>query len=1003
MKENFDVTGMSCSACSARVEKAVSKVPGVDSVNVNLLKNSMVVDFDPSRTNTDRIISAVTEAGYGAQQKSTNNVAAPNQKKNLHAEDDDSEIKNMKLRLIVSVLFSIPLMYVAMAPMVSQPLPSWLSGHQNIAINAFTQFLLTIPVVFINFKFFRIGFKSLFQGAPNMDSLVAIGSAASIFFGLFSFYMILIGLSENNASMVTQYGHNLYFDSAAMILTLITLGKFFEARAKKRTTNAISKLLELVPEEATILKDGKEIKVNVSQILPNDLVVLKTGERIPVDGIVEEGDGAVDESSLTGESLPVEKAAGSSLSGGTLVNQGHFIMKVTKVGEDTALAQIIKLVDDATSSKAPVARLADKVSGIFVPTVIGIAVLASVIWMLLGYSWEFALMIGVSVLVISCPCALGLATPTAIMVGSGKGAQNGILFKSAEAIENGEKATAVVLDKTGTVTAGKPFVTDLIVFNNNDEKGILSKVFAVENKSEHPLAVAICNFCRSHAIELSEAGSFSQVAGSVSGIVGTEKVEIGNLKALGIKFPEIEELFDKLAYDGKTPLLVQIEGKPSAVIAISDPIKEDSKIAIEAMLERGQKVWMVTGDNEKTAKAVASKVGITQVVSGVLPADKEKIVRKLQSEGNKVIMVGDGINDAPALAAADIGIAIGAGTDVAIESADIVVMKSRLTDVVNAELLSHSTMNNIRQNLFWAFFYNVIGIPVAAGVFYPLLGWTLNPMIAAAAMSLSSVSVVSNALRLRGWKPKFNEDSNDAEDQDVDVEIKKINMSFEDKQENVQKSSMEIGVDGMTCGHCTKAVEKAIYQLLGVQSVRADLDHKKVSVNYSGDLSANAVKEAISNAGYLPYDLKTNDLKEFVVKVDGMTCSHCTKAVEKALLAIPNIKSVKADLEKKEVIFTYEGSLPIDAAKDAIKNVGYVPVEEPKEERVKSAEIGVDGMMCSHCTRAVEKAVTVIPGIKTVKADLDGKKVLIEYKGDLPKREIKESIKKAGYSVYEIK
>lgn len=938
MREHFDVTGMSCSACSARVEKAVKALDGIEEVNVNLLKNSMMVDFDPSKTDTDIIEEAVKKAGYFAAVKQEGQGKGKSVEAKPQEDAAAEEIKKMETRLWVSILFSIPLMYIAMAPMTGLPNFSFLSGHHNAAVNALTQFLLTIPVIFVNFKFFNVGFKSLFAGAPNMDSLVAIGSAASVFFGLFALYMMLIGLSAGNQELAAKYAHNLYFDSAAMILTLITVGKYFEARAKKRTTNAISKLLELVPDKAIVQRNGQDVEVPVSDIKTGEVVVLKTGQRIPVDGIVKEGSGSVDESSLTGESLPVEKEPGTSLSGGTLVTQGHFLMEVTKVGEDTALAQIIKLVDEATSSKAPVARLADKVSGIFVPTVIIIAVIASAVWMLLGYSWEFALMTGVSVLVISCPCALGLATPTAIMVGSGKGAEKGILFKSAEAIENGEKINAVVLDKTGTVTEGKPSVTDIVLFNGQSLEDLLQKVYSVESKSEHPLANAISNYCAESKAVIIPSSDFKQIPGSVSGTVKGERVEIGNLKTLNIQNKEIQELASKLASQGKTPLFVKLNGLPRAVIAVSDPIKPDSKAAIEEMKKSGQEVWMVTGDNEITAKAVAAKVGIDHVESGVLPSDKEKIVRRLQSEGKRVIMVGDGINDAPALARADIGIAIGAGTDVAIESADIVLMKNRLTDVVNAENLSHLTMNNIRQNLFWAFFYNIIGIPVAAGVFYPLLGWTLNPMIAAAAMSLSSVSVVSNALRLRGWKPKFSSTGLQEKTKAVTAEVSSVELKSavsKDKNDKALNRKL-VTIEGMMCSHCSSAVEKGLGKLPSVENVHVDLKDKLAKVEYLGELSNETIKDTVSKLGYSVIDIKSEDHTEAVqaidpvltklVTIEGMSCSHCSSAVEKALSRLENVKKVKVDLNSKLASVSYTGNLSDEAIRNTVDKLGYTVV-----------------------------------------------------------------------------
>ncbi len=771
MRAAFDVTGMSCSACAARVERVVGRIDGVQSVVVNLLKNSMTVDYDESKAGTNQIEQAVVDAGFGVSQRDNKKAASALQKD----ESEDEELKSMKFRLWVSFIFCIPLMYIAMASMIGLPNFPFLEGDKNLSINAFVQLLLAIPVIVVNSKFFKNGFRSLWQRAPDMDSLVAIGSATSFIFSLFVLFMILQGQGNGNTELVHRYAHNLYFDSAAMILALITIGKYFEAKAKRRTTNAISKLLELVPETATVLKDGKETTVNVNEIVPDDLVVLKTGERIPVDGVAEQGEGYVDESSLTGESVPVSKTKGSPLSGASLVTHGHLVMRVTKVGEDTALAQIVRLVDDATSSKAPVARLADKVSGIFVPCVIGAAIITFVVWLLLGQAWEFALVCAISVLVISCPCALGLATPTAIMVGSGKGAENGILFKSAEAIESGEKVDTIVLDKTGTVTAGKPTLTDCLCASGSNSNEILGKIAAVEKKSEHPLATAIVRGISLLGISIPDSTDFEQKLGSVQGNVGGELVQIGSWKLLGDGFESIKDTMKQLAQAGKTPLVAIIAGRPSAILGVADPIKEDSRTAIQAMKEKGQQVWMVTGDNSITAQAVAQKLGIDHVESDTKPADKEKIVRRLQGEGRKVIMVGDGINDAPALARADLGVAIGTGTDVAIESADIVVMKSSLVDVVNAENLSSATMRNIRQNLFWAFFYNVIGILIAAGVFYHLLGWTLNPMVAAAAMSMSSVSVVSNALRLRNWKPQFKEQTNESSVAGKPVEVSTFN------------------------------------------------------------------------------------------------------------------------------------------------------------------------------------------------------------------------------------
>ena len=659
MKKNFDVTGMTCSACSNRVEKAVAGVPGVEDVSVNLLKNSMTVNYDETKTGLEQIIQAVTNAGYGANEKQA--AGSPAAKSVDPALAAKKEAAQMKTRLYVTLFFAAILMVLAMGPMVGMPLPEVMSGTKGAPINALTQFLLALPIVFVNFKYFTVGFKTLWQRSPNMDSLVAIGSSASMLFGLFALYMMLYALGQGDEATLHHYAHNLYYDSAAMILALITLGKYFESRAKHKTTDAISQLMSLVPDKAVVLKDGKETEVPVSAVQVGDIVVLKTGSRVPVDGIVVKGSGALDESSLTGESIPVDKKEGEELSASTLLTQGYVEMRATKVGGDTALAQIIKLVDEATSTKAPVARLADKVSGIFVPTVISIAIIAAIVWMLCGYSWEFALEIAVSVLVISCPCALGLATPTAIMVGTGRGARNGILFRSAEAIESLEKVDAVVLDKTGTVTSGKPSLTDVIAFGKVRPEELLTLAASVEQKSEHPLATAIVKGAKALNLSLKDASDFVQQLGNISGTCDGKFIRVGNKSVISSEDVKTKGLADGLANEGKTPLYVVADDKLIGLLAIADPIRPDSKQAIEAMQAKGKEVWMLTGDNEKTARAVAARVGIKNVRAEVKPADKEAVVRELQAQGKKVLMVGDGINDAPSLVRADVGAAIGAG------------------------------------------------------------------------------------------------------------------------------------------------------------------------------------------------------------------------------------------------------------------------------------------------------------------------------------------------------
>lgn len=926
MKKNFDVTGMTCSACSNRVEKAVSHVPGVEDVNVNLLKNSMTVDYDETKTGLEQIIQAVTDAGYGASEKqAAGSPAAKSVDPTLAAK---KEAAQMKTRLYVSLFFAAILMMLAMGPMVGMPLPEVMSGTKGAPINALTQFLLALPVVFVNFKYFTVGFKTLWQRSPNMDSLVAIGSSASMLFGLFALYMMLYALGQGDEATLHHYAHNLYFDSAAMILALITLGKYFESRAKHKTTDAISQLMSLVPDKAVVLKDGKETEVPVSSVQVRDIVVLKTGSRVPVDGIVVKGSGALDESSLTGESIPVDKKEGEELSTSTLLTQGYIEMRATKVGGDTALAQIIKLVDEATSTKAPVARLADKVSGIFVPTVISIAIIAAIVWMLCGYSWEFALEIAVSVLVISCPCALGLATPTAIMVGTGRGARNGILFRSAEAIESLEKVDAVVLDKTGTVTSGKPSLTDVIAFGNVKPEELLTLVASVEQKSEHPLATAIVEGAQALNLSLKEASDFVQQLGNISGTCDGKSVRIGNKSVISSEDAKTKELADGLADEGKTPLYVIADGKMVGLLAIADPIRPDSKQAIEAMQAKGKEVWMLTGDNEKTARAVATRVGIKNVRGEVKPAAKEAVVRELQARGKKVLMVGDGINDAPSLVRADVGAAIGAGTDVAIEAADVVLMKSRLSDVVNASALSHSTMLNIRENLFWAFIYNIIGIPVAAGVFYTAFGWILNPMIAAAAMSMSSVSVVTNALRLRGWKPVLRDSGNSdkSSDQVLLPSLRQLaDVAVEAEQKDATGFVYKVGVEDMMCEHCVKAVKGALEKIPGVVSADVSLEQKSAVVRADRALSQEEVTDAIKAEDYevTSFEAVSTPKEAVAIKIDGMMCEYCVKAVTKALSGIDGVTVLSVSLEDGLAKVAVPEGFDTEKLKAPIEDEGY--------------------------------------------------------------------------------
>lgn len=756
MKEKFDVTGMTCSTCSTSVERAVAKMDGVKSVNVNLLANNMVVEFDDALLDQDKIINAVKNAGYEAYVAGSTQTAS---NKDPGTSEIQSEIKSMRTRAVVSLVFMVILLYVAMGPMVGLPLPTWLLGLENAMNMALLQLVLTLPVVYVNRQYYEVGFKTLWNRNPNMDSLIAIGSGAAVVYGFFALFRIGNGLGHGNWDLVAQYSHDLYFESGAMILGLITLGKYLEARSKGRTSDAIAKLMDLAPKVATVIRDNQEVEIAVSSLVVGDIVVIRPGQSIPVDGVVVSGSSAVDEAALTGESIPVAKNVGDKVYSATINKAGSFHFEAQRVGDDTTLAQIIRLVEEASSSKAPIAKMADQISGIFVPIVIVIAILATITWLLLGYSFEFALTIGIAVLVISCPCALGLATPVAIMVGTGQGALHGILIKSAEALETAHNLDTVVLDKTGTITEGKPQVTDIVGTDNYDQRHLLTIAASLEKPSEHPLAEAIVNAAKEHEYELLPVEDFISVPGkgikaSIEGqpyLAGNRAFMVDN----EISLTDFEAKADRLAEEGKTPMYFAVNKEIIGIIAVADVVKPSSKDAIKALKKQGIDVVMLTGDNRRTAEAIQRELDIDTVIAEVLPEDKEREIRSLQEKGKIVAMVGDGVNDAPALARADVGIAIGAGTDVAIESADIVLMRNNLTEVATAIQLSKATIRNIKQNLFWAFFYNTLGIPLAAGLLFPIFGWKLNPMYAAAAMSLSSVFVLTNALRLKRFEPKF--------------------------------------------------------------------------------------------------------------------------------------------------------------------------------------------------------------------------------------------------------
>ncbi|MFH5836651.1 heavy metal translocating P-type ATPase [Proteiniclasticum sp. C24MP] len=753
MEQKFDVTGMTCSACTAAVEKSVKKLEGVSSVTVSLMTNSMTIAYD-SDVPEESVIEAVKKAGYGAQvhKKKGEKRSAVSEVNPI-----EEELKEMRYRVKVSFIFLIPLMYIAMGDMVGLPIPSWLLGTENAVSFAFIQMLLSIPIVYVNMKYYKVGFKALWLRAPNMDSLIAIGSSAAFIYGIYAIFRTGYGLGHGNMEIVHMYAHDLYFESGATILALITFGKYLEAKSKGKTSEAISKLMDLAPKTALIVKNGEEVEVPIEDVVIGDVVIVKPGKSVPVDGTIVEGSSSLDQSALTGESIPVEKTIGDKVIAATINKTGYFRFKAEKVGDDTTLAKIIQLVEDANATKAPIAKLADKISGIFVPTVIAISIVTFIVWMLMGYSFEFALSLAITVLVISCPCALGLATPVAIMVGTGKGAQHGILVKSAEALETMHSINTVVLDKTGTITEGKPVVTDILTNGEMTEEELILIAASIEKPSEHPLAEAVVEKAKELGLTLKKVDNFNSVSGmGIAAFIEGKPYIAGNLALMNeesIELGQFQEESDRLASEGKTPLFFGDNERVLGIIAVADVVKKNSKQAIDLFKKMGIDVVMLTGDNKRTAEAIRRQLDINKVIAEVLPQDKEREVRAIQEKGHKVAMIGDGINDAPALTRADVGVAIGAGTDIAIESADIVLIKNDLLDAVTAVHLSRSTIKNIKQNLFWAFFYNVLGIPLAAGVFYLSLGWKLSPMFAAAAMSLSSVFVVTNALRLKFFKP----------------------------------------------------------------------------------------------------------------------------------------------------------------------------------------------------------------------------------------------------------
>ncbi len=951
--EKYAITGMSCSACSSRVEKAVSKLDGMKKASVNLLTNSMQVDYDEGTLSSQDIIQAVIDAGYRAT------LSGENKKATAASEPSPSDLakkdmKAMKHRLIWSILFLIPVMYIAMHHMLLEwfgiPVPEAFQavfhGDENAITFAFTQFLLILPIMYLNRKYYINGFRTLFQGAPNMDTLVGMGSMTAAVYGVFAIFRMSWGMGHGDWALVSQYSTNLYFESAGMIVTLIDIGKYLEARAKGKTSTAIEKLMDLAPKQATVLRDGKETVIPVEELAVGDEMVIRPGESIPADGIISEGSTSIDEAAITGESIPVEKQQGDSVTSATINKTGFIHVRASRVGADTTISQIIKLVDEASASKAPIAKMADKISGIFVPVVMTIAVITGLVWyFLLGADAEFAFSTAISVLVISCPCALGLATPVAIMVGTGKGAENGILIKSGEALETAHAIDTVVMDKTGTITEGRPRVTDIWVRKGTEDQ-LLTLAASMEQGSEHPLAEAIMNYARDHHMIPHAVTNFKAIFGrGIEAVYNGQTYYAGNTRLMeekGISSDAIQQRLNELADAGKTPLIFADAKEIIGIIAAADMEKASSAEAISLFGKMGIDVVMLTGDNQRTAEAIRKRLHIPQVIAGVLPQDKERHIAALQAQGHKVAMIGDGINDAPALAKADLGIAIGAGTDVAIESADAVLMRNDLLDAVSAVRLSKAVIRNIKENLFWAFFYNAICIPLAAGVLYPAFGIRLNPMIGAAAMSLSSFSVCMNALRLRFFKPDHQ--------------------SHHVSRETLQSEP-------------THTVSAATTDAVTAQPAAP------AEIAEASDQTAPVAAH------------------QYQLTIDGMMCQHCVRTVTKALESLSGVTAVHVDLDSKSATVASSSVIPADDFKKVITTAGYTLLSEKEEESTMKTTLKIEGMMCQHCQKHVQEALSAMTGVTAVSVDLDGGKADVEASRDIPTEEFAKVIADAGYKL----
>ena len=984
----FDITGMTCSACVSNVEKAVKKLPGITRAEANLLGNSMLVEHDPAQTTVEAVQGAIEGAGYSAAPRSAQGQgAAPAPQKSGF--DASKAIATMKRRAAISFGFVVPLMYLSMGPMMGLPLPASLVGVENAIPMAFSQLLLCLPVVLVNSAYFRGGFKALWHRSPNMDSLVAVGTSSALIYGIFAIYHIGWALGAGNHMVAAHYLHDLYFESAGMILALITLGKTLEAVGKGRTGAAISALLNLAPKTALRLRNGQEETIAVENIQPGDTLAVKPGSRVPVDGIVLQGTSAVDESALTGESVPVEKAPGDTVTGATVNTSGYIVMEAKRVGNDTTLAQIIALVEQAGATKAPIAHLADAISGVFVPVVMGIAALTFAGWLLAGSEVEFALARAIAVLIISCPCALGLATPVAIMAGTGQGAKNGILFKSAQALEGFGKVQTMVLDKTGTVTSGKPVVTDILPLAS-DEPTLLALAAGVEGMSEHPLAKAIVQEAAARNLTPLQASDFTALSGL--GLRAETPLGLcvaGNLRLMnqqGIDTAAAGTLPTTLAQAGKTPLYFALNGSLTGIIAVADKPKPSSAAAIAALKTRGVHVVMLTGDNAATAEAVRREVGIDEAIADVMPQDKDAQVQRLMAQGHKTAMVGDGINDAPALARADVGVAIGAGAEVAIESAEVVLIKSDLWDAVTAFDLSRATLKNIKMNLFWAFFYNILGIPLAAGLLYPAFGLTLNPMFAAAAMGLSSVFVVTNALRLNLFQ-------------------KPVPPHGAIVQPAAKPQQSTLGTpQGSPTAQPAPRTPAPFPTMASVNAANtAEGTTQACPIPTAGPAPTNApfgqTTLAPMNTLLAQPKAVTPEAAQWVMTVEGMTCGHCKARVEKALGTLPGV-SATVTLETKQVHIAAPETTTAKALQTAVQEAGYEVLTMDATQTTSTAQwtMTVNGMTCGHCKARVEKALGALPGV-TATVTLETKQVAVTAPHGVDAATLEKTVKDAGYEV----